>query len=76
MGTHLCFPAQEAFSSSVGRVHLSFKGCWAYFVAFVLILMENPVSKQCDPDQTPHYVASDLSLHCLPMILLRIGLPH
>ena len=28
--------------------------------------MENPVSKQCRPDQTPHYVASDLGLHCLP----------
>ena len=22
-----------------------------------------------DPDQTPHYVASDLGLHCLSMIL-------
>ena len=24
-----------------------------------------------DPDQRAHYVASDLGLHCLPMILLR-----
>ena len=24
-----------------------------------------------DPDQTPHNVASDLGLHCLPMTLLR-----
>ena len=23
-----------------------------------------------DPDQTSHYVASDLGLHCLPMTLL------
>ena len=23
-----------------------------------------------DPEQMPHYVASDLGLHCLPMILL------
>ena len=22
-----------------------------------------------DPDQTPHYAASDLDLHCLPMYL-------
>ena len=29
------------------------------------ILLENIV----DPDQTPHYVASDLGLHCLPMTL-------
>ena len=25
-----------------------------------------------DPNQTPHYVASDLGLHCLPMTLLRV----
>ena len=25
-----------------------------------------------DPDQMPHDVASDLGLHCLPMILLRV----
>ena len=34
--------------------------------------MENPVSQYCRPDQTPHYVASDLVLHCLPMT--RLGL--
>ena len=27
-----------------------------------------------DPDQTPHNVASDLGLYCLPMTLLRMGL--
>ena len=26
-----------------------------------------------DPDQMPHYVASDLGLHCLPMTLLRVS---
>ena len=25
------------------------------------------------PDQTPHYVASDFGLHCLPMSLLRVS---
>ena len=25
-----------------------------------------------DPDQTPHDVASDLCLHCLPVALLRL----
>ena len=34
------------------------------FVAFILFLMEKPVSKQCR-----HYVASDLELHCLHMTL-------
>ena len=27
-----------------------------------------------DPDQTPHYVASDLGLHCLPMTLFQVSL--
>ena len=31
------------------------------------ILLANCVG----PDQMPHYVASDLGLHCLPMTLLR-----
>ena len=35
--------------------------------------MENPVYKQCRPGQTPHNVASDLGLHCLPMTLLRVS---
>ena len=26
-----------------------------------------------DPDQMPHYVASDLGLHCLPLTLLRVS---
>ena len=26
-----------------------------------------------DLDQTPHYVVSDLGLHCLPMTLSRIS---
>ena len=26
-----------------------------------------------DPDQTPHYVASDLGLLCLPVTLLRVS---
>ena len=38
-----------------------------------LFLMKNPVSKQCRPDQMPHYVASDLGLHCLPMTHLRVS---
>ena len=25
------------------------------------------------PDQAPHYVASDLDLHCLPITLLRVS---
>ena len=31
------------------------------------------LAKNVDPDQTPHYVASDLGLHCLPMTLLQVS---
>ena len=49
-------------------------------MAFILFLMENPVSIQCkglwtnsaDPDQMPHFVVSGLDLHCLPMSLYRL----
>ena len=40
--------------------------CRVYFVALILFWMANPVSN-VDPDQMPHYVASDLGLHCLSM---------
>ena len=26
-----------------------------------------------DPDQTPHFAASDLGLHCLPITLLEVS---
>ena len=35
--------------------------------------MEILLSNNVDPDQTPHNVASDLGLHCLPMTLLRVS---
>ena len=43
-----------------------------YFFFFFLwkILLSNNVN----PYQTPHNVASDLSLHCLPMTLLRVSM--
>ena len=42
---------------------------------FFLLLrrfIEIPVlnANSVDPDQTPRYAASDLGLHCLPMLLL------
>ena len=52
---------------------MPFKGCKINFVAFIPFLMENPVSENIDPDQTPYYTASDLGLHCLPMTLLRVS---
>ena len=31
------------------------------------------IANNVDPDQMPHHVASDLGLHCLPMIILRVS---
>ena len=39
----------------------------------LLFLMENLLANTVDPDQKPHYVASDLVLHCLPMTLLQVS---
>ena len=40
--------------------------CCFYSIFDGKILLAN----NADPDQMPHYVASDLGLHCLPMSLL------
>ena len=39
------------------------------FYFLLKILLENNV----DPKQMPHYVASDLGLHCLPITLLQVS---
>ena len=44
-----------------------------FFVAFILYLMKFLLANNVDPDQMPHYVASDLGLHCLPMTHLRVS---
>ena len=33
----------------------------------------DPDANTVDPDQTPHDVASDLGLHCLPITILRVS---
>ena len=35
--------------------------------------MDKLFANSGDPDQTPHFAASDLGLHCLPIILLGIS---
>ena len=39
----------------------------------VYLLRKIFLANNVDPDQTPLYVASDRSLHCLPMRLLRVS---
>ena len=36
-------------------------------------LWEILLAYNVNPDQMPHYVASDLGLHCLPMTLLLVS---
>ena len=51
-------------------------GMSGLFCHFILLLMENLkilLANTADPDQMPHYVASDLGLHCLPMTLLKVS---
>ena len=43
--------------------------CRFYSIFSWKILLVNTI----DPDQTPHYVASDQDLNCLPMTFLQVS---
>ena len=47
------------FSGVASTLSLLFYSLWKILLA-----------QTVDPDQMPHYVVSDLSLHCLPMTFL------
>ena len=52
-----------------------FRGVWS-ILSLLLVLFSRKIllANRADSDQIdqmPHYVASDLDLHCLPMTLLR-----
>ena len=57
----------------VGRVQMSFSGCWVHSSSFILHLMEILLANKVDADQAPHYMASVLGLHCLPMTLVEVS---
>ena len=42
-----------------------------FILSFILFLWKILLANNVDPDQMPHYVASDLGLHCLPMTLSK-----
>ena len=44
-------------------------GCLVSFYYYIPVLYASGV----DPDQMPHSAASDLGLHCLPIILLGVS---
>ena len=50
-------------------------GGGVYFVAFIgFFLWKILLANNVGPDQMPHYVASDLGLHCLPKTLLWVSM--
>ena len=49
-------------------------GVLGLFCQFHSIFVENPqLANNVDPDQAPHYVASDLGFRCLPMTILWVS---
>ena len=48
-----------------------FRGVRTIMLLSFCFLLKNLLANNVDPDQMPHYVASDLGLHSLPMALYR-----
>ena len=49
-----------------------FRGIRSIVLLLFYFLWKILLANSVDPDQMPHYVASDLGLHCLPMTLLQV----
>ena len=49
--------------------------CFCFFLLLLLFYFYGKpfIAHSVDPDQMPHYVASDLGLHCLPMAFLQVS---
>ena len=50
-----------------------FRGVGSILSFFILFEWKILIANTVDPDQTPHNVASDLGLHCLPLTLLLVS---
>ena len=48
-------------------------GVWSVLSFLFYFLWKILLASTVDPDQMPHYVASDLGLHCLAMTLLQVS---
>ena len=61
----------DSSTSLFGQVHFQFEGC-LFCLSVLSFIIEIPVlnANSVDPDQMPHFAASDLGLHCLQMCLL------
>ena len=51
---------------------MSILGTFGYEIFIFLSKMAKLFANSGDPDQTPRSAASDLGLHCLPIIRLRV----
>ena len=50
-----------------------FRGVWTILSLLYCFSWKILLANTVDLDQMPHYVASDMGLHCLPMTLLRVS---
>ena len=50
-----------------------FRGVGSVLLLLFYFLWKILLANNVDPDQNPHYVASDLGLHRLPMTLLPVS---
>ena len=57
----------------VGRVHSHFRGVGSILSLLFCFRWQILLANNVDPDQMPHYVASDLGLHYLPMTHLPVS---
>ena len=48
-------------------VHFQQKECLVSFISTMIVEIPVLNANSVDPDQTPHFAASDLGLHCLSM---------
>ena len=48
-------------------------GVGSVLLLLFYVLCKILIANNVGPDQMPHYVASDLGLHCLPMTLLQVS---
>ena len=60
----LCY--LNSLDSSISYI----RGVWLFFIVTIFVEMSELIANSVHPDQMPRSEASDLGLHCLPMLLL------
>ena len=60
----------------IGRVYFWFEACLAMRFSYSYRKMVELFANSGDPDQTPHFAAFDLGLHCFPVTLLGFSRPQ